>query len=49
VKRRETLVKAGSRRITTGGENIATMNNSSINHEEVDLYIERIESDDKLF
>ena len=39
----------GSRRVTQGGVNIATMNNSSINQEEEDLNIEPIESDDKLF
>jgi hypothetical protein len=43
--KRQTLTMGGSRRITMPG----TVNTSSINHEEPDLHIEPIDSDDKLF
>lgn len=43
--KRQTMTMGGSRRITMPG----TVNTSSINHEEVDLHIEPIDSDDKLF
>ncbi len=43
--RRQTNTLGGSRRVTMPG----TVNTSSINHEEVDLHIEPIDSNDKLF
>lgn len=45
LKRQTMTMGGGSRGITMPG----TVNTSSINHEEVDLHIEPIDSDDKLF